>query len=151
MSGSDTPPAAVAAKGMFFPEMPPALPGETDDQYTNRLTGYSGEDLIPYDHDRNRQCSIGWHEECSERDLSPFEARADLEKSGRHCKCPCHTLWGHFAARVPALEEALAAIWLSAPEEIRQRYSGIGVSLVGKILDAHPQFRDWYPVKPKGE
>lgn len=26
----------------------------------------------------NRQCSIGWHDECS-------------DPEGDHCKCPCHT------------------------------------------------------------
>lgn len=65
-------------KGHWYPMNPPALPGESDDEYTNRLLGARGEHLRPYDHRRNRQCSIGWHEECSDR-----------EHSGR-CGCPCH-------------------------------------------------------------
>jgi hypothetical protein len=65
-------------RGRWYPNMPPALPGETDDQYTNRLTGADRTGRVPYDHARNRQCSIGWHEECSDRD-----------HSGR-CGCPHH-------------------------------------------------------------
>lgn len=135
---------AVVAKGEFFPEQPPMLPGEDDDHYTNRLTGYLGEDLVPYDHDRNRECSIGFHGTCSEAGLSPFESRAGLAASERHCKCPCHTMWGALALRVSELEEALAACWLSMGAVARQRYAAIGAGLVGKILDAHPDFREWY-------
>jgi hypothetical protein len=57
--------------------MPPALPGETDGEYTDRLTGADGTDRQPYDHRRNRQCSIGYHEECS-------------DPAGDTCECPCH-------------------------------------------------------------
>lgn len=64
-------------RGRWYPEMPPALPGETDEQYTDRLTGADGTGRRPYDHPRNRQCSIGWHEECS-------------DPAGERCKCPCH-------------------------------------------------------------
>jgi hypothetical protein len=60
------------------PEMPPMLPGESVDQYTDRLTGADGTGRVPYDHHRNRQCSIGWHEECS-------------DPAGEWCKCPCHS------------------------------------------------------------
>ena len=69
---------AAVERGRWYPEMPPALPGETDDQYTDRLTGADGTDRRPYDHPRNRQCSIGYHDECSDPD-------------GERCKCPCHT------------------------------------------------------------
>ena len=48
------------------------------------------------------------------------------------------------ALRVSELEEALAALWLSLTPTARQRYAGIGADLVGKILDAHPDFREWY-------
>lgn len=68
-------------RGRWFPEMPPSLPGETADDYTNRLTGADHLDMRPYDHIRNRQCSIGYHDECSERS-TPFERRK--------CQCPCH-------------------------------------------------------------
>lgn len=65
-------------RGRWYPNMPPALPGETDEQYTNRLTGADRTDRVPYDHSRNRQCSIGYHEECSDR-----------HNTGE-CGCPCH-------------------------------------------------------------
>lgn len=61
------------APARWYPNQPPALPGESDDAYANRLLGGG-----IYDHRRNRQCSIGWHAECSDRD-----------HSGR-CECPHH-------------------------------------------------------------
>lgn len=57
---------------------PPMLSGETTGQYTDRLTGADGTGRRPYK-DRNRQCSIGFHEECS-------------DPEGEECKCPCHTI-----------------------------------------------------------
>lgn len=65
-------------RGRYYPDMPPFLDGEGSDQYTNRLTGADRTDRRPYDHHRNRQCSIGWHDQCSDPD-------------GDRCKCPCHT------------------------------------------------------------
>jgi hypothetical protein len=65
----------VQDTGHWYPNQPPAFPGESDDAYTNRLTGYTG--MSPYDHRRNRQCSIGYHEECS-------------DPGGEWCECPCH-------------------------------------------------------------
>jgi hypothetical protein len=70
--------AAEVVKGRWYPVGAPALPGEDDEAWTNRMLGARGEDMRPYDHRRNRQCSIGWHEECSDR-----------EHSGQ-CGCPCH-------------------------------------------------------------
>lgn len=64
--------------GRWYPNQPPKLPGETPEQYTDRLTGADGTNRRPYDHRRNRQCSIGWHEECS-----------DQFHTGR-CECPHH-------------------------------------------------------------
>lgn len=61
----------------YYPRMPPMLTGETIDQYTDRLTGADGTNRRPYDHPRNRQCSIGYHNECS-------------DPAGERCKCPCH-------------------------------------------------------------
>lgn len=65
------------ATAKWYPKGPPMLPGEDADAYTNRLTGADGTNRRPYDHARNRQCSIGWHEECS-------------DPSGESCECPCH-------------------------------------------------------------
>lgn len=55
--------------------MPPMLPAETLEQYTDRLTGADGG-TPPYPEHRNRQCSIGYHDECT-------------DTKGK-CKCPCH-------------------------------------------------------------
>lgn len=65
-------------RGRWYPAPAPALDGETDDTYTNRLLGADGTDRRPYDHPRNRQCSIGYVTECS-------------DPAGERCKCPCHT------------------------------------------------------------
>jgi hypothetical protein len=62
---------------LWYPQMPPALPDESSEAYTNRLTGADQTDRVPYDHRRNRQCSIGWHGECS-------------DPEGVSCECPCH-------------------------------------------------------------
>lgn len=64
-------------RGRWYPAPAPALDGETDDSYTNRLLGTDGTGRRPYDHDRRRQCSIGYHTECSAR-------------IGGGCGCPCH-------------------------------------------------------------
>lgn len=64
-------------KGRWYPELPPKLEGETGYQYTDRLTGADRTNRVPYDHRRFRQCSIGWHEECS-------------DQYGDECECPCH-------------------------------------------------------------
>lgn len=68
----------MTEKQQWYPAGPPMLPGESAESYTNRLTGALGRDVRPYDHSRNRQCSIGYHMECSDR-----------EHSGQ-CECPCH-------------------------------------------------------------
>lgn len=78
MTANAMEPDATVERGRWYPNGPPKLPGETDEQYTDRLTGADRTGRVPYDHRRNRQCSIGWHEECSDR-----------EHSGR-CKCPHH-------------------------------------------------------------
>lgn len=72
---AEQPTAVVRAR--YYPEMPPGLPGETDAQYTDRLTGADRTKRRPYDHRRNRQCSIGYHDECS-------------DPAGEECECPCH-------------------------------------------------------------
>jgi hypothetical protein len=63
--------------------MPPKYVDETTDQYTDRLTGADRTDRRPYDHNRYRQCSIGWHDECS-------ATRTDDTGPGG-CECPHHT------------------------------------------------------------
>lgn len=73
----------------------PAYPDSARDagvEYTDYLTGAgahstgvnfatdpkTGKNYV-YTPNRNRQCSIGWHEECSDPD-------------GASCGCPCHHL-----------------------------------------------------------
>lgn len=62
--------------GRWYPNLPPKKLDETDAEYTNRLLGIGHP--YPYDHERNRHCSIGWHDSCSNRD-------------GEKCECPCHS------------------------------------------------------------
>ncbi len=64
-------------RGRWYPQMPPALDGEGNEAYTNRLTGADQTGRVPYDHRRFRQCSLGYHAECSDPD-------------GDDCQCPCH-------------------------------------------------------------
>ena len=61
----------------YDPPMPPLLEGETAEEYTDRLTGADGTGRRPYAERRLRQCSIGYHDNCSDPD-------------GIDCKCPCH-------------------------------------------------------------
>jgi len=69
-------------KGRYYPEQPPMWPGETADQYTDRLTGADRTGRRPYDHARNRQCSIGYHDECSDGKYGDYTGE---------CACPHHT------------------------------------------------------------
>lgn len=78
--GPKAPPADVE-RGIHYPDVPPMLDGEQSGPYTDRLTGADGTGRRPYDHARNRQCSIGYHDECSERH--------EVTTSGS-CQCPCH-------------------------------------------------------------
>lgn len=64
-------------KARWYPAPPPPLEGEGD-EYTDRLTGADRTGRSPYDHPRNRQCSIGYHGECT-------------DPQGQQCKCPHHT------------------------------------------------------------
>lgn len=77
-------PLRVVEVARHYPEMPPFLGDETLAQYTDRLTGADGADRRPYDHDRLRQCSIGWHEECTQ------EPGMRWEGPYVGCECPCH-------------------------------------------------------------
>jgi len=74
---------------LILPPMPPMQDGEGPDSYTDRLTGADGKNQRPYAEHRNRQCSIGWHGECS-------------DPEGELCKCPCHQ---HQEARALLFED----------------------------------------------
>ena len=52
----------------------PQKPGESAVDWTNRVLSHSGV------HGTNRQCSIGWHGECSDRGLG----------EAAECNCICH-------------------------------------------------------------
>lgn len=79
----DAPRTTTVETGRWYPDPPPMLLFESVDDYTNRLVGVTGEGC-PYDHRRNRQCSIGFHDECT-------------DPHGATCRCPCHT--AHRASR----------------------------------------------------
>lgn len=51
--------------------LPEQHEGESDDEWTARIHN------IGHDQGRFRQCSIGWHDECSDR-------------GNGECECPCH-------------------------------------------------------------
>lgn len=63
----------------WYPDVPPGLPGETPEEYTDRLTGTDGTGRSPYDHRRHRQCALGYHLSCS----------ANGGRGG-DCGCPHH-------------------------------------------------------------
>jgi hypothetical protein len=83
------------SKARHYPEMPPLFDGEDSDHYSNRLIGVYGKDAYPYDHVRNRQCSLGWHSECSEREIP--------DPGERRCQCPCHEPSPMVQSPVPSL------------------------------------------------
>lgn len=58
------------------PVMFPIAEGETPEAWTNRING-EGASRGVY-----RQCSIGWHDECSQR----------FEGEDAECRCACHLL-----------------------------------------------------------
>jgi len=70
------------ARATWYPEMPPMLDGETVDAYTDRLTGAFDDGRGLYDHDRYRQCAVGYHHECS--------TGLDVLGVEPACGCPCH-------------------------------------------------------------
>jgi hypothetical protein len=147
-----TPAHPAVERGRWFPGMPPALPAEDDDAYISRLTGALGADLIPYDHARNRQCSIGYHYECSERvrDRPPgwHETEPDRWGSLAHCFCPCHTAVGQYELRLWAAEESFIAVYGIAngtmPGDKAARILASMAEEIPAILEHRPQLAVWY-------
>lgn len=131
----------TAERARWFPEMPPALPGESDDAYTNRLTGADQTGRVPYDHSRNRQCSIGWHAECS-------------DPAGASCECPCHTPEGKLLDRVAQLEESVVSLWAIASGRLPEpgskrpgwdkRILDGEAGNVAEITARRPKLAEWY-------
>lgn len=60
-----------------MPDLPPEV-GPND--YTDYCTGADGTKKQPYPKRRNRQCSIGYHTECT-------------DPKGDTCGCPCHVVF----------------------------------------------------------
>jgi hypothetical protein len=128
-------------RARWFPEKPPMLPGEGNDAYTNRLTGADGTDRVPYDHHRNRQCSISWHGECT-------------DPAGKTCKCPCHTETGKLELQVWELEESVVLLWAVGSGTLsdtgQQRPGWDKRLLIGEtdtvreITARRPELADWY-------
>lgn len=76
--------------GTYYPEMPPREDGEGNADYTNRVLG-CGDSTAPYNHNRNRQCSIGYHAECSQRTSRPNLGGLTTLGATGQCECPHHT------------------------------------------------------------
>jgi hypothetical protein len=68
----------ITGQARWYPSPPPALDGESTDAYTDRLTGADHTGRRPYNHPRGRQCSIGYHMECTGW------------RGASSCECPCH-------------------------------------------------------------
>lgn len=79
LRGEEVTPYEQVPRDIHYPDMPPSFGHENPEAYTDRLLGRHGNS--PYDHHRLRQCSIGYHNECSERHgmIVPGD-----------CECPCH-------------------------------------------------------------
>lgn len=73
-------------------ESEPKLDGETTDSRTDRLCAVGASLGL------NRQCSIGWHDECS-------------DPEGETCRCLCH------GDDAKAKDAAFEAHWASQPTE----------------------------------
>lgn len=111
-------------RGTWYPTLPPSLPGETDGSYTNRLLDPS---RAPYNHRRNRQCSIGYHTECSDR-------------TGATCQCPHHADTGPDAEPASVVVDGaniLASLWylpVTTAQRVVAVAHDIGVGLPGGAL-----------------
>lgn len=120
----------VVATDRYYPEMPPGLPGETSAQYADRLTGADQTGRSPYDHRRFRQCSIGFHDECS-------------DPTGEQCECPCHEVAPlRMAAGVHTNEEWEAQAWrldasLTTALQEKDQWHDAAVQAEGDIRDLH--------------
>jgi hypothetical protein len=128
-------------RARWFPGMPPMLPGEGTDAYTDRLTGADRTGRVPYDHQRNRQCSIGYHDECS-------------DPAGESCQCPCHAPGGEMELRAWDLEESLVAAYgVITGRERRQDGHHLAIGLkdcIEEIVRRRPGLAEWY-LRPEGE
>jgi len=133
--------ATETVRARHFPGMPPRLPGETSDAYTNRLTGADRAGRIPYDHRRNRQCSIGWHSECS-------------DPAGTSCDCPCHQPGGKDELRAWELEESVVIGYAAASGKLNcagpvrpgwpDRVMAGLAQEAAEICARRPQLAEWY-------
>lgn len=95
-------------------ELPAQREGETDSEWTDRINA-SGRSLGRY-----RQCSIGWHEECS-------------DPSGDECLCPCHS------SRMPNVSKTAATIlWMA------RKLNEVGAALPA-LLDIAQAAQTWLP------
>lgn len=114
--------------GRWYPGPAPSLEGETDDTYTDRLTGAARAGTRPYDHARFRQCSIGYHTECSCRPWYPGGSQSG-------CECPCHTDPGIGGRRHAALtnEQVVAARTLAALYDLPL---STGYRVIAEAVDA---------------
>lgn len=130
----------TAERARHFPQMPPRLDGESDSAYTDRLTGADQTRRVPYDHPRNRQCSIGYHGECS-------------DPAGENCKCPCHTEAGKLEIRLHDLEETAVALYAVATGQLpfkgRSPDWGLRITAgesecISEIVGRRPQLGVWY-------
>ena len=90
----------------YEPPMPPMLEGETDEEYTNRLTGADGTGRSPYAERRFRECSLGYHDNCS-------------DPEGEECECPCHQFprLRRQALDAEAGMSGLLKVWLVTAED----------------------------------
>jgi hypothetical protein len=117
---------ATAERGRWYPDVPPALDGEDDAAYTGRLTGADKTGRVPYDHPRNRQCSIGYHGECT-------------DPAGAVCKCP------HHADKIPAGATITPAI-SAAAERLASLYFLPDATAIRVIMIAIESGRTTTPV-----
>lgn len=96
----------------WYPDVPPALPGETDAAYTDRITGADGTGRVPYDHRRGRECSMAFHLTCTW-----------WKSSESPCTCPCHSDPGvqgtAFVPKSEAIERLSGLYYLPTRTSVR--------------------------------
>lgn len=107
---------AAIERGRHYPAPAPALEGESDAAYTDRITGADRTDRKPYDHARYRECSMGYHTTCSDPD-------------GCSCGCPCHHDRPAKDVEVTQAAVALGGLYY-LPEPSAQRIVGLAAAAV---------------------